>query len=61
MIGNRVIVRVEGRAATIDGVLHRLDQTGVTIQPYGGMPEQSRPIFIPMARVIEVIDMGRAP
>lgn len=64
MVGHRVlIVTNDGFPSSghYDGVLHRLDASGAVIWPYHQMPEQAANVFIPMRRIKEIRDQGRAP
>lgn len=65
MIGNRVriiIVRESDRQGATEGTLHRLDAAGATVYRTSNvMPEAQGTVFIPMGRIIEIVDLGRAP
>jgi hypothetical protein len=63
VIGNRVeIVVYESEEATlITGTLHQLDSLGAVIWRENAMPEQQCNVFIPMHRIHEIVDLGRAP
>lgn len=65
MIGNRVRVitqSAEGRNGYTEGTLHRLDVAGATVYRTSNvMPEAQGNVFIPMGRIIEIVDLGRAP
>ena len=64
MIGRRVLVVTnDGSPASghYDGVLQKQDATGVVVSPYGSLPEQARNVFVPMHRIKEILDKGRAP
>ena len=58
MIGNRVRVERDN-ADSVEGVLIRTDATGVIIYKCYGLDDQR--IFIPLTRIIEIVDLGRAP
>lgn len=45
----------------ITGICHSLDRGGVSLWRDDGMPEQSHGVFVPMHRIHEIIDLGRAP
>jgi hypothetical protein len=63
MIGNRVRAIVTGdvRSLSVEGELRKLDAAGATIYRHGGMPETCGLVFIPMQRIIEIVDLGRMP
>lgn len=65
MIGNRVRVITaspEGRNGSTEGTLHRLDPAGAIIYRTSNvMPEAQGNVFIPMGRIVEIVDLGRAP
>lgn len=62
MIGNRVRVITEGdRRSAVEGTLQRLDAAGATVWRTDGMPEAQGAVFIPMRRVVEIVDLGREP
>jgi hypothetical protein len=45
----------------VQGVLHKCDAAGVIVYMTEGLPEMQGNLFIPMARIIEIVDLGRAP
>jgi hypothetical protein len=60
MIGNRV--RVILVSSVVTGILHKLDQTGAMVyREHELLPEARGLVFLPMHRIIEIIDLGRAP
>lgn len=65
MIGNRVrliMVNQDGPFTEITGTLHELAAgTGATIWRENTMPEGQGIVFIPMHRIYEIVDLGRAP
>lgn len=66
MLGNRVRVVLQAESGShprteVTGVLHKLDPSGVSIYREHQLPEGRGMSFIPMYRVVEVIDLGRAP
>ena len=65
MIGNRVRVITlgdGGRRGSTEGTLHRLDPAGATVYRTSNvMPEAQGNVFIPMGRIVEIVDLGRAP
>jgi hypothetical protein len=63
MIGNLVrIITSDGypSSGSVEGTLHKLDVTGAIIWRRGTMPEQQGNIFVPMHRIREIVDLGRA-
>ena len=58
MIGNRVRV-VRESADNIEGVLLKCDDTGVIVHKCYGFDDER--VFVPMVRITEIIDLGRAP
>lgn len=60
MIGNRVRVILDG-GREITGTLHRLDAPGATVWREHPLPEGQGTVFVPMHRIHEIIDLGRAP
>lgn len=68
MIGHRVriiLVPVDldhpARWNEITGTLHKLDQAGAIIWREHSLPEGQGNAFIPIHRIVEIIDLGRAP
>lgn len=68
MIGNRVRIICEPESfcnnrqgELITGTLHKLDPAGATIWREHPLPEGHGNSFIPMHRIHEIIDLGRAP
>lgn len=66
MIGNRVRVITNANdgfpsSGSIEGVLHKLDTAGAIVHRCYGMPEQQGNLFVPMWRIREIVDLGRAP
>lgn len=64
MIGNRVKIykaanEPDLKEVTITGTLENLDATGAMIMP-DSANYQNR-IFIPMHKLLEIVDLGRAP
>lgn len=60
MIGNRVrVILTDGMQVV--GTLHKLDQAGAIVWREHSLPEGQGNSFIPMHRVFEIIDLGRAP
>lgn len=66
MIGNRVRVILESgsrdsgfQQTSIEGILHKLDSAGATIFVTHGPKEGQTNHFIPMWRIVEVVDLGR--
>lgn len=74
MIGNRVRVILESgsrdsgvrvpfasdvQQTSIEGILHKLDSAGATIFATHGPKEGQTNHFIPMWRIVEVVDLGR--
>lgn len=64
MIGNRVRLVLtttpETTPISITGVLHKLDGAGATVYREGTLPEQQGLVFLPLHRILEIIDLGRA-
>jgi hypothetical protein len=60
MIGNHVRV-IRENETPVQGVLHKCDAAGVIVYMTEGLPEMQGNLFIPMARIIEIVDLGRAP
>ncbi|MGD9883385.1 MAG: hypothetical protein AB7F22_28925 [Reyranella sp.] len=66
MIGHRVRLilwdEIDGSSAKrlITGTLHRLDQAGAVIWRENHLPEGQGNTFIPMHRIHEIVDLGRA-
>lgn len=64
MIGNRVKIITapvgEGPQGMVTGTLKRLDVYGAVIWRESSLPEQECDVFMPMRRIIEIIDLGRA-
>lgn len=61
MIGNRVrLITNDGSPASgaVTGILHKLDEAGAIIWREA---DHSATVFIPMLRIREIIDLGRAP
>lgn len=62
MPGHRVRVWLQapdGKITShVEGILHGLDPLGVTVLSFGS---NTKPTFYPMVRVLEVVDLGRAP
>lgn len=62
MIGHRVKIILDGTPQIqVVGVLHALDGTGARLFRENQMPEQRGISFYPMHRIIEILDLGRAP
>ena len=64
MIGNRVkviFVPTHNDAHSIVGTLHKLDGAGAIIWRENTLPEGQGNVFIPMHRIHEIVDLGRAP
>jgi hypothetical protein len=65
MIGNRVRLiltsAVGVRMTDIVGTLHKLDTTGAVVWRENVTPEAQGNVFIPMHRIHEIVDLGRAP
>lgn len=67
MIGNRVRVFLDSsetgsaRQTTVTGILHKIDDAGALIWRESSIPEGCGTSFIPMHRIYEIIDLGRAP
>jgi hypothetical protein len=61
MIGNRVRVIREAPEGSVDGILHKLDPAGVRLYRESSLPEGRGMVFIPMQRIVEIVDLGRAP
>jgi len=62
MIGNRVRVLTNDgfpSSGSVEGVLHKLDQSGAIVYRQDVMPEAQGNIFIPMRRIREIVDLGR--
>lgn len=60
MVGNRVrVVLID--CNTVTGTLHRLETAGVIIWRDSSLPEGQGNSFIPMHRIREIVDLGRAP
>lgn len=64
MIGNRARVITVGdepahQFGCVEGVLKKIDPAGVYL--WRQSPAPPADVFIPMIRVIEVVDLGRAP
>lgn len=61
MVGNRV--RIVQSSSSVEGVLKNLDAAGaiISIEIEGIMPELLWHRFIPMNRIVEIVDLGRAP
>lgn len=64
MIGNRVrliMVNESGPFTEITGVLHELAAgKGATVRRENVMPEGESKVFVPMHRIYEIVDLGRA-
>jgi hypothetical protein len=60
MIGNYVRVIREHENA-VQGVLKTCDGAGVVVYRTEGLPEMQGNLFIPMGRIVEIVDLGRAP
>lgn len=61
MIGNRVRLLLVDEPREVTGVLHRLDAgAGATIWREHSLPEGQGIVFIPMHRIYEIVDLGRA-
>lgn len=62
MIGNRVhILTNDGSSPrTVEGNLRKLDTAGAVIWRTDVMPEAQGNVFIPMHRISEIVDLGRA-
>lgn len=64
MIGNRVrVITSDGYPASgaVEGNLNKLDAAGAIIWRTNVMPEAQGNIFVPMHRIREIVDLGRAP
>jgi hypothetical protein len=62
MIGNRVKVVLGPGMLIVIGVLHKIDEAGVVVYVSEGPVNEARGTrFFPMHRVLEVVDLGRAP
>ena len=64
MIGNRVRVLTNDgfpSSGAVEGILHKLDAAGAIVWNLSAMPEQRANLFIPMLRIREIVDLGRAP
>ena len=64
MVGHRVILMTNDgypSAGHYDGVLHKLDATGATIFISTGFARDDKTLFVPMPRIKEIQDKGRAP
>lgn len=64
MIGNRVRVLTNDgfpSSGAVEGILHKLDSAGAVVYRTSGAPEAQGNLFIPMYRVREIVDLGRAP
>jgi hypothetical protein len=67
MIGNRVRLFLDSgvsgsqRQTMVTGLLHRLDQSGALVWRECSIPEGEGATFIPMHRIYQIIDLGRAP
>ncbi len=64
MIGNRVrVITNDGFPASgaVEGNLKRVDAAGAVVWRTDGMPEAQGNLFIPMHRIREIVDLGRAP
>jgi len=64
MIGNRVrVITNDGfpSSGAVEGNLHKLDTAGAVIWRTNVMPEAQGNLFIPMFRIREIVDLGRAP
>lgn len=65
MIGHRVrIITVceSGHQGATEGTLHRINACGATVYRTSNvMPEAEGNVFIPMGRIVEIVDLGRAP
>jgi len=64
MIGNRVrVITNDGypSSGAVEGSLHKLDTAGAVIWRTNVMPEAQGNLFIPMGRIREIVDLGRAP
>lgn len=63
MIGNRVrILTNDGfpSSGAVEGILHKLDASGAIIYRQDVMPEAQGNLFVPMHRIREIVDLGRA-
>jgi hypothetical protein len=64
MIGNRVrVITNDGfpSSGAVEGNLHKLDAAGAVVWRTNVMPEAQGNLFIPMCRIREIVDLGRAP
>jgi len=64
MIGNHVRVLTNDgfpSSGAVEGNLHKLDVAGATVWRTNVMPEAQGNVFIPMHRIKEIVDLGRAP
>lgn len=67
MIGHRVRIHISeadrygGRYVDVTGTLHKLDEAGAYIYREHSLLEGQGTVFIPMHRIHEIIDLGRAP
>ena len=64
MIGHRVrVITNDGSPASgaIEGNLNKLDAAGAIIWRTNVMPEAQGNVFVPMHRIREIVDLGRAP
>jgi hypothetical protein len=60
MQGNRVrMILLDGNSVT--GILHKLDVAGAVVYRDQGIPEAHGTVFLPMHRIQELVDLGRAP
>lgn len=48
-------------SGAVEGNLRKLDGAGAVVWRTNVMPEAEGNVFIPMRRIIEIIDLGRAP
>lgn len=60
MIGHRVRIVYADAQYSTTGTLHKLDAAGALIWREGTLPEQQGTIFVPMHRIKEILDLGRA-
>lgn len=56
------MLRENQRHGSVEGTLHRLDPAGAIVYRTSDvMPEAQGNVFIPMGRILEIVDLGRAP
>jgi hypothetical protein len=61
MVGHRVRIYLLDKPDQVTGVLHKLNEAGAYIYREHSLPEGQGMVFIPMGRIREIVDLGRAP